>query len=670
MGAHGANYVKWNGKYVPEDRWEPTFKRIHAYAPWPYCYMDGPDDPLIGVLDPKKVEVLTKAFDYLDQLRPFREVADWVGEQTGDTITYQTLKNIWTKVRGHDSNNPRNRAMRERDKRRAPKTAAEKAELAARRKLQGAKIRLAHAEKKVAAFAPDSPETQYWNEVKGITPDIPPPEVDLSEKEVIFKPNDGPQTAFLAASEREVLYGGAAGGGKSYAVLADPVRFFENPRFKGLILRRTNDELQELKWKSRELYEKAVPGAKWRDKDSMWVFPSGAQLWMTYLDRDDDVMRYQGQAFTWIAFDELTQYPTPFPWNYMRSRLRSAKNPDGSDAGLPIYMRATSNPGGPGHGWVKRMFIDPAPPGRAFDATDIETGEVMLVPDGDPDFPPERWGKPLFKRRFIPARLSDNPYLSEGGEYKANLLSLPEQQRRQLLEGDWSVADGAAFSEFREPIHTCRPFEIPNSWRRFRSCDFGYSSHSAVHWFAIDPVYETLVVYRELYVSKMTGQDLARKIVQIEYDAKESIAYGVLDSSLWHVRGHFGPSIAEEMIQQGCKWRPSDRAPGSRIAGRNRLHELLQVDVNVPHYDEGKDCGRPGIIFFDTCRQIITDLPVIPTDPDGTDDIDKDYASDHAYDSVRYGIMSRPKASSPFDFGGISTFNYSGYRPVQPRFGH
>jgi hypothetical protein len=162
MGAHGANYVKWNGKYVPEDRWEPTFKRIHAYAPWPYCYMDGPDDPLIGVLDPKKVEVLTKAFDYLDQLRPFREVANWVGEQTGDTITYQTLKNIWTKVRGHDSNNPRNRAMRERDKRRAPKTAAEKAELAARRKLQGAKIRLAHAEKKVAAFAPDSPETQYW----------------------------------------------------------------------------------------------------------------------------------------------------------------------------------------------------------------------------------------------------------------------------------------------------------------------------------------------------------------------------------------------------------------------------------------------------------------------------------------------------------------------------
>jgi hypothetical protein len=298
------------------------------------------------------------------------------------------------------------------------------------------------------------------------------------------------------------------------------------------------------------------------------------------------------------------------------------------------------------------MFIDPAPPNTAFSAKDLETGEELTYPDGH-----EKAGKSLFDRRFIPATLRDNPYLYQEGSYEANLLSLPEMQRRQLLEGDWAIADGAAFGEFKQTIHVVDPFKIPVEWRKFRSCDFGYSSWSAVHWYAIDPAYETLIVYRELYVSKHTARDLAAKIIELEKG--EKMSYGVLDSSCWHNRGQIGPSIAEEMISMGCKWRPSDRSTGSRVAGKNRLHELLKYDEEIE---------TPGIVFFSTCRQIIADLPVIPSDPKGSDDIDSRYASDHTYDSIRYGIMSRPRAKSPFEDWGNKT--EQSYRPASIKFGY
>ena len=466
------------------------------------------------------------------------------------------------------------------------------------------------------------------------------------EAPVIFKPNPGPQTEFLSASEREVLYGGAAGGGKSYALIADPVRYFSNKEFNGILLRRTNDELRELIWKTQELYPQVYKGAKWSERKSQWTFPSGARLWLTYLDRDEDVLRYQGQAFSWIGFDELTQNPTPFAWDYMRSRLRT------TDPDLPLCMRATTNPGGPGHGWVKKMFIDPSPANTKFCPVDIESGKELRFPDTH-----AKAGQPLFFRRFIPATLKDNPYLFDEGSYEANLLSLPEQQRRQLLEGDWMIAEGAAFPEFSSSVHITEPFEIPHTWRRFRSCDFGYSTFSAVHWFAVDPAYEILYVYRELYASKLTARELARKVVQLEQG--EKISYGVLDSSTWHKRGHTGPSIAEEMIAEGCRWRPADRTAGSRVAGKNRLHELLRVDEEIE---------MPGIVFFNTCRQIIADLQVIPSCPKGTDDIDVRYASDHTYDSVRYGIMSRPRAKSVFDFE--EELGKTGWQPFDKVFGY
>ena len=618
--------------------------RPNKTAKVPYAYTPSKDDPLVLVPDPEMVRWVEDAMDSLDQGHSSRRVAAWLVEKTNQKISHQGIINIWERHRGKGTARPSKRIKQLAKKRRqtAPKTKAEKQLATVKRKKLDAKRVLNMTEKKLAKLeGTDEQPTSVsedldFNAVQQIS----------QTQDVIFAPNPGPQTEFLAASEREVLFGGAAGGGKSIGLLADPMRYFGIPAFNGLLLRRTNDELRELVWKSQELYPKAYPGAKWQEKKSQWTFPSGARLWMTYLERDDDVLRYQGQAFSYIAFDEITQHATPFSWNYMRSRLRT------TDPNLPLHMRATTNPGGPGHSWVKKMFIDPAPAGVSFDATDLDTGEVLRYPDSHPNA-----GKPLFQRRFIPSKLSDNPYLSTDGLYEANLLSLPEMQRRQLLEGDWSVADGAAFAEFRVTHHTVDPFDIPPDWKRFRSCDYGYSSFSAVHWFAIDPNFETLYVYRELYVSKHTGRDLAKAVMQAEIN--DRVPYGILDSSCWHNRGQIGPSIAEEMISEGCRWRPSDRSAGARVAGKNRMHELLKIDEITE---------KPGIIFFNTCRQIIADLPVIPADPKGSDDIDSRYTSDHAYDSVRYGIMSRPRSGSPFDFGtGVPQQNY---RPSDATFGY
>ena len=356
-----------------------------------------------------------------------------------------------------------------------------------------------------------------------------------------------------------------------------------------------------------------------------WKSPAGGTLWLSYLERDEDVTRYQGQAFNYIAFDELTQWATPYAWDYMRSRLRSASDHFKDK----LYMRSTSNPGGPGHNWVKKMFIDPAPWGKAFNAINIETGQPFVWPKGS-----RFEGQPLFKRRFIPAKLSDNPYLYDDGSYEANLLSLSEVERKRLLEGDWDIMSGAAFPEWRRDLHVVEPYDIPKNWTKFRACDYGYGSYSAVLWFAVAPD-DSLIVYRELYVSKTLAIDLADTILDLEREDGR-ISYGVLDSSLWHKRGDPGPSLAEQMIARGCRWRPSDRSKGSRVAGKNELHRRLQVDTEWT--------GRPRLVFFNTCVNAISQLPIIQLDKNNVEDVDTK-GEDHIYDALRYGIMSRPRPS-------------------------
>ena len=457
---------------------------------------------------------------------------------------------------------------------------------------------------------------------------------------VIFKPNDGPQTSFLAAGEREVLYGGSAGGGKSYAMLADPLRYMGHPAFSGLLLRHTTEELRELIFKSQEMYPKIWPGIKWSERKMQWTAPSGARLWMSYLDREDDVLRYQGLAFSWIGFDELTQWPSPFAWNYMRSRLRSTA-PD-----LPVYMRATTNPGGRGHHWVKKMFIDPAAHNKAFDATDIESGEVLKYPAGH-----EKAGKALFKRKFIPARLSDNPYLSRQGDYEAMLLSLPEQQRRQLLDGNWDVSEGAAFTEFEYDKHCIAPFAIPKTWERIKGIDYGYAAESAVIWGALDPQDETLIIYRELYQKGLTGLDLSKRIFQYEKEDKLSVR-GVLDTAAWARTGTTGPTVGEVLTMAGHKLRRADK---NRIQGKIQVHERLKLN----------DKGRPKLQIFKSCPNLIRELQGIPIDPNKPEDVDTK-APDHAYDALRYLIMSRPRTISAYEH----MRHIKKWTPSDPTFGY
>jgi hypothetical protein len=325
-------------------------------------------------------------------------------------------------------------------------------------------------------------------------------------------------------------------------------------------------------------------------------------------------------------------------------------------------MRASANPGGVGGWWVRKMFIDGAPWGEKFPAFDIETENVLSYPRSHP-----KHGKPLFYRRFIPARLDDNPYLFEDGQYEANLLSLPESQRRQLLEGDWDVVEGAAFPEFRRTIHTCSPFEIPAGWMRFRAADWGYSQPACVLWFAVDWD-GNLYVYRELYTKGVVADEFADMVLEMEQG--ENIKYGLLDSSVWHKRGDVGPPIAETMIQRGCRWSPADRSPGSRIAGKLEIHRRLAEKPIGELDNEGNEVKKPGLIIFDNCVNLIRTLPILPVDKNKPEDVDTD-AEDHAYDALRYGVMSRPmRPRSEFESTIRRADKSDSFQPADSVFGY
>ena len=434
--------------------------------------------------------------------------------------------------------------------------------------------------------------------------------------EVVFRPNKGPQVDFLAAPEKEVLYGGAAGGGKSFAMLVDLLRYASNGNHRALLLRRTLAELTELVDQSRKLYPKAFPGAIFRESKNTWSFPSGATALFSYVDKDNDVTRYQGQSFTWIGIDELGQYPTPYVWNYLRSRLRT------TDPEIQTYMRASANPGGVGGWWLKKMFVDPTIPNEPFWATDIDSGKVLRYGPNHPEHPDE----PLYQRRFIPARLTDNPFLMESGEYEAMLLSLPEVERRRLLEGDWDVADGAAFSEFDRSVHVVEPFEVPYNWPRLRAADYGYSSPSCVLWGAVDWD-GNIFIYRELYDKGYTGETLARIINALE-ENDPLMQISVLDGACWSKHGT-GPSIAESMIRNGVRWIPADK---NRIPGKIELHRRLAIDERT---------DEPKLKIFSTCTNLIRTLPTIPLSKTNSEDVDTK-SDDHAYDALRYMCMTRP----------------------------
>ena len=446
----------------------------------------------------------------------------------------------------------------------------------------------------------------------------------IEQDNVVFHPNEGPQTEFLAAPEKDVLYGGAAGGGKSYAMLVDPLRYAHKKAHRALILRRSIPELRELIDKSRELYPQAFPGCKFREVEKLWNFPSGAKIEFGFLERDADVYRYQGQAYSWIGFDEITHLPTEFGWNYLASRLRT------TDSSIETYLRCTANPGGVGAQWVKKRYVDPIDPNNSF------------------------IGKDGLSRKFIPARLEDNPYLALDGRYEQMLKALPPVQRRQLLEGNWDVAEGAAFVEFDPEVHIVSPFYIPIVWERVKGIDYGYASESCCLWGAVDRSDGTLVIYRELYRKNLTGLDLGRIITEMEIEDPFSVQ-GVLDTAAWAKTGTTGPTVGETLQQLGHKLRRADK---NRIQGKIQIHEYLKLQQS----------GRPRLQIFNTCPNLIRELQSIPLSKTRPEDVDTN-ASDHAYDALRYLIMSRPRITDPLE--RIRNLKRESiYKPADPDFGY
>ena len=485
-----------------------------------------------------------------------------------------------------------------------------KNELAKQKKeLEKAKKKVAYKEAKLKAEESVIKKATEKTSSKIVTDEdlekvAPSVQETIKDSKVLFHANEGPQTDFLAADEKDVLYGGAAGGGKSYAMIIDPLRNCHRPAHRALILRRSMPELREMIDKSRELYPQAFPGAKFREVEKLWNFPSGAKVEFGFLERDADVYRYQGQAYSWIGFDEITHLPTEFSWNYLASRLRT------TDPEIKTYLRCTANPGGVGSHWVKKRYIEPSGHNTSF------------------------LGKDGLTRKFIPAKLADNPYLAEDGVYEQMLKSLPPIQRRQLLEGNWDVAEGAAFVEFSPVHHVITPFELPLHWERVKGIDYGYASESCCLWGIMDQNDGTLIIYRELYKKGLTGEELGSIITDMELEDPYSVS-GVLDTAAWARTGTTGPTVGESLVRQGHKLRPADK---NRIQGKIQIHEFLKVQEN----------GRPKLQIFNTCPNLIRELQSIPLSKNNPEDVDT-HASDHAYDALRYMIMSRPRMVSTFD---------------------
>ena len=582
-------------------RFPRTKPRGKGVIPFGYVYNE--ETKLLDAI-PGHLEALEEALEGFEkeEITSLRQAIDYIKSKVPDAkISHQTFSNYLQKEgKQRRQYNYHSTVKKARESRRRI-TKAKKEISTLETKLNNKKTKLKQKQKVFTKLSEDPNKVTTTGKIVDVE-SITEVFKDDIEQAVVFAPNEGPQTEFLAASETDVLYGGAAGGGKSYAMLVDPLRYAHRAAHRGLIIRRSMPELRELIDKSRELYPKAFPGCKYREVEKMWNFPSGAKIEFGFLERDADVYRYQGQAYSWIGFDEITHLPTEFSWNYLASRLRT------TDSEIIPYMRCTANPGGVGAHWVKKRYIDPADYNESFEGSDGLT------------------------RKFIPAKLDDNPYLAKDGRYEKMLMALPPTQRKQLLEGNWDVNEGAAFTEFNLEDHVIPPFEIPINWERVKGIDYGYASESACVWATVDPSDGTLIVYRELYQKGLTGQDLGYAITEMELQDPFSVA-GVLDTAAWNRTGTTGPTVGETLVRQGHKLRRADK---NRIQGKIQIHEYLRV----------QHTGRPKIQIFNTCPNLIREIQSIPLDSSNPEDVDT-RAQDHAYDALRYLIMSRPRVNDP-----------------------
>lgn len=416
-----------------------------------------------------------------------------------------------------------------------------------------------------------------------------------------------------------VGYGGAAGGGKSDALLMGGI--IACITFAGAKIgyfRQTYTQLEGpggAIMRSQELI-KPTGIAKYSGQQHRWTFKNGSILQFCHLEHENDVYNYQSQQFDIILFDEATQF-TISKIRYMMTRLRATVS------GVIPFVAMATNPGNIGHAWFKSQFVHAGEPEQVHEV-EVEEGKFET-------------------HMFIPAKLSDNVVLEERDpEYRKNLENQPEVIRRQLLEGDWDIAEGVAFPEWRANKHICSPFAIPEEWTRFRALDWGYAKPYAVGWYAVDfdgRIYK----YRELYAwggkpdvgTREDPEDVARKILQLEKG--EKIRYAVADDAIFGSRQDNSPTIAEQFNRSGVYWQPVGKGKGSRISGKLEVHHRLKVP------DDGE---LPMFVVFNNCRHTIRTMPNLILDQDNPEDIDTSQ-EDHIFDCDRYSCMANPLASQP-----------------------
>ena len=396
------------------------------------------------------------------------------------------------------------------------------------------------------------------------------------------------QKRFIDATESEVLFGGAAGGGKSYGQMVDALLFaLTYPSSKQLVLRRTFSELEKslirtsLALFPREIYS-------FNSSTHTGRFKNGSIIDFGYCANENDVYQYQSAEYDVIRFDELTHF-TEAQYVYLISRIRGANS-------YPKQVKSSTNPGGAGHSWVKARFIDPTPPGVSF-----------VGADG-------------MKRIFIPSLLEDNRFLTEGDpEYRERLLALPEREKKALLYGDWNIFEGQYFSEFSQKNHVIEPFEIPPGWRRWRAIDYGLDRLVCL-WIAVSP--ENLVyVYREFCESDLPISASAKAILE-RTSAAENIYATLAPPDLWNRTQESGRSKASIFSEFGINFT---KTSNDRETGWLAIKELL--------CDTG---AGSRLKIFSTCTELIKCLPALIIDKiRPTDCSTEPHEITHAPDALR-----------------------------------
>lgn len=429
---------------------------------------------------------------------------------------------------------------------------------------------------------------------------------------VIDEPNPK-QALFFKAKGRYINYGGARAGGKSWAMRNKFVMLCS--RYSGiqcLLLRRTLPELQENHVTPLLLLLKGV--APYNRQEKVFKFPNGSRLKLGYCANETDVLQYQGQAYDVIGLEEATMF-TEFQFNCLRESNRSSGLM--SEKFAP-RMYLTCNPGGVGHHWVKRLFVD-----KKY--KDKERPEDYT---------------------FIPASVYDNAvFMERDPDYVAQLESLPEKRRKMMLLGEWDVAEGAFFEEFvddpdhyidRVKTHVIAPFEVPKEWKIYRSFDWGYNKPFSCAWWAVDydgVIYRILEYYgcteNENEGVRKTSPEVFAEIQRIEREhrwLKGKNIHGVADPAIFSANG--GESIAETAQKYGVYFSPGDN---QRIPGWMQIHYRMAFDEN----------GYPMMYVFNNCKAFIRTIPVLMYDKNKVEDLDTSL-EDHVADETRYFCMSRP----------------------------